>query len=95
MHNTNSDSLKSCPCFRVLRLNFAAGFFNSLLVRFHQAEILVVKHLIQRRNNEALVELNHEPCDHARRKTTLRTTRPRCRRMNDILFQCNHPLIHH
>ena len=42
-------------CFRVFRLNFASDFFNLLLVRFHQAEILVEKHLIQGRNNEARV----------------------------------------
>ena len=55
MHGTNPDSLRSCPYFRVFRLNFASDFFNLLLVRFHQAEIIVVKHLIQGRNNEAWV----------------------------------------
>ena len=53
MRRTNPDSLTSCPCFRVFRLNFASDFFNLLLVRFHQADIIVVKHLIQGRNNEA------------------------------------------
>ena len=37
------------------RLNFASDFFNLLPVRFHQAEIIVVKQLIQGRNNEAAV----------------------------------------
>ena len=46
---TNPDSLKSCLCFR---LNYAFDFFNSLRARFHQAEIIIVKHLIQGRNNE-------------------------------------------
>ena len=55
MHGANPDSLRSCPCFRVFRLNFASDFFNLLLVRFHQAEIIIVKHLIQGRNNEAWV----------------------------------------
>ena len=55
MHRTNPDSLKSYPCFRVFRLSFASDFFNLLLVRFHQAEINVVKHFIQGRNNEAWV----------------------------------------
>ena len=55
MQRTNSDSFRSCPCFRALRLNFASDFFNLALVRFHHAEIIVVKHLIQRRNNEARV----------------------------------------
>ena len=54
MHRTNPDSLGSCPCFRVFRLSFASDFFNLLFVRFHQAEIIVVKHLIQGRNNEDL-----------------------------------------
>ena len=56
MHRTNPDSPRSnCLCFRVLRLNFTSDFFNSLVVRFHQAEIVVVKHLIQGHNNEAWV----------------------------------------
>ena len=55
MHRTNLDSLRSCPCFRVFRLNFVSDFFNLLLVRFHQAEKIVVKHLIQGRNKEAWV----------------------------------------
>ena len=53
MRRTNPGSLTSCPGFRVFRLNFASDFFNLLLVRFHQADIIVVKHLIQGRNNEA------------------------------------------
>ena len=48
-------SLGVALCFQVFRLNFASDFFNLLLVRFHQAEIIVVKHLIQGRNNEAWV----------------------------------------
>ena len=39
-------------CFRVFRFTFASDFLNFLLVRFHQAEIIIVKHLIQERNNE-------------------------------------------
>ena len=42
----------TCPCFRIFRLSFASDFFNLPLVKFHQAEIIVVKHLIQGRNNE-------------------------------------------
>ena len=53
MHRKNPDSLRSCPCLRVFRFNFASDFFNLLLVRFHQAEVIVVKHLIPGRNNEA------------------------------------------
>ena len=50
MRRTNPNSLRSCLRFRVLRLNFASDFFHLLLVRFHQAEIIVVKHLIQQRD---------------------------------------------
>ena len=57
MQRTNLDSLRSCPCVRVFSLDFASGFFNLLLVRFHQAEIKVVKHLIQGRNKEAWVRV--------------------------------------
>ena len=55
MYRTSPDSLRSCPCFRVFRLKFVSDFFNLLLVRFHQAEIIVVKHPIQGRNNKAWV----------------------------------------
>ena len=54
MHGTNPDSLKICPYFRVFHLNFASDFFNLMLVRFHHAEI-IVKYLIQGRNNKAWV----------------------------------------
>ena len=53
MHRANSDSLRYCFCFQIFRLIFVSDFFNLLLVRFHPAEIIVVKHLIQGRNNEA------------------------------------------
>ena len=39
--------------FPSFRLNFASDFFELLLVTFHQAEIIVVKHLTQGRNIEA------------------------------------------
>ena len=55
MRSMNPDSLRSCLCLRVFRWNFASNFFNLLLVRLHQAEIIVVKHFIQGHNNEALV----------------------------------------
>ena len=53
MRRTNLDSLRSCLCFRVFRLSLASDVLNLLLARFHQAEIIVVKHLVQERNNEA------------------------------------------
>ena len=68
MQRTNPASLRSCPRFRVFRLNFASDFFNLLLVRFRQADTIVMKHLIQGRNNEAWLEQNLQPCDHDRRK---------------------------
>ena len=51
MLGTNPDSLGSCSCFRGFRLNYASDF-NLLLARSHQAEIIIVKHLIQGLNNE-------------------------------------------
>ena len=54
MHRTNPDSLIICLCFR---LSFASDFFKLLLVRFHQAEIITPRHLIQGRDNEAWVGL--------------------------------------
>ena len=36
-------------CFR---WSFASDFFNFLLVRFHQVEIIIVKHFIQGHNNK-------------------------------------------
>ena len=42
MRRTNLDSLRSCLYFRVFRSHFASDFFNLLLVRFYQAEIIVV-----------------------------------------------------
>ena len=51
---TNPDSLRSnCLCFQVFR--FASDCVNLLLVRFFQAGRIIVKHLIQEHNNEALV----------------------------------------
>ena len=42
--------------FRIFRSSFASDFFILLLVRFHQAGIIiVVKHLIQGRNDEVWV----------------------------------------
>ena len=45
MRRTNPDSLRSCLCFQVFRLNFLLDFFILLLG-------IIVKHLIQGRNNE-------------------------------------------
>ena len=55
MRRTNLDSLRNCVYFRVFRLNFASDFFNLLLVIFHQAKIIVVKHLVRGRYNQAWV----------------------------------------
>ena len=37
------------------RLSYASDCFSLLLVRFHQAVMMIVKHLIRERNNEAWV----------------------------------------
>ena len=52
MRRTNPDSLRRCLCLQVFRLNFSSDFFNLLLARFHQTEIIILKHLIQGRNDE-------------------------------------------
>ena len=41
-------------CFEVFQLNFASDF-GWLLVRFHQAEIIVVKHVIHGCNDQSWV----------------------------------------
>ena len=47
MYRTNPESLRSCLCFRVFLLNFFAfDLFGLLLAGFHQAKIIVAKHLI-------------------------------------------------
>ena len=55
MRRTNPDSLRSYLSFQVYWLNFLLTSFNWLLARFHQAEIIIVKHPILGRNNEARV----------------------------------------
>ena len=42
-------------------LNFASDFFNLRLVKFLQAEIIAMKHLIQGCNNEAWVGVKPGP----------------------------------
>ena len=59
MHRTNPDSLRRCRCFRVFRLSFASALFDLLLVRFYQAQIIIMKHLIHWPNNEAWVGVEH------------------------------------
>ena len=59
MRRTNPAALRSCLYFQIFRLNFASDFFNLLLAGFHQAEIIIVKHLIHGRNNET--KLGVEP----------------------------------
>ena len=68
MRRTNPDSRRSCLCFRVFRLNFASDFIDLLLARFHQVEIIIVKHLIQGRNNETRLRVEPLTFDHSRRK---------------------------
>ena len=52
MRRTNPDSLRSYLLFPSFPVEFSSDFFNLLLARIHQAEIIIVKHLIQGRNNE-------------------------------------------
>ena len=64
MRRTNPDSLRNRLCFQVFRSSFSSDFFNLLLARFHQAEIIIVKHLIQGRNNETRLGVESLTCDH-------------------------------
>ena len=68
MRRTNPDSLRSCICFKVFPVEFSFHFFNLLLARSHQAEVIIVKHLIPDAATRLGWELNHLPCDHGRRK---------------------------
>ena len=43
----------------VFLLTSAPDFFNLLLVRFHQVEIIIRKYVVQGRNNETWVGVNH------------------------------------
>ena len=52
MRRTNPDSHRSCLLFPSFLVEFSSDFFNLLLARFHQAETVIVKHLIQGRNYE-------------------------------------------
>ena len=55
---------------------------NLLLVRSHQAEIIIVKHRIPERKNVARAKIEPNLCDQGRRKNNAFTllSRPRCRR---------------
>ena len=87
MHGTYPDSLTSCLCFRVFRFSVASDFLNLLLARFHQVEIITVKHLIQGRNNEVWVGVEPSTLRPlAVVKMTLKTTAPRCRKAS-IAYQ--------
>ena len=57
MRKTNPDSLKSFLCFQVFPVEFSSDFFKLLLARFLQAEIVIVKHFIEGRNNETRLEV--------------------------------------
>ena len=52
---------------------------NLLLVRSHQAEIIIVKRLIQGRYNVTRVRVEPRPFDQGRRKKAPLPIRPRCR----------------
>ena len=58
---------------------------NLLLVRSHQAKIIIVKCLIQGRNNVTRVRVEPRPFNQGRRKNDAFTLRPRCRRFLQLL----------
>ena len=67
------------------RVSSKSCLLNLLLVRSHQAQLIVVKRLIQGRNNVTRMGIEPTSCDHGRRKTTPLPSRPRCRRFK----RCN------
>ena len=78
INRTNADSLRSCRCFRAFWLVFASDFFNFPLVRFHAKQRQFSCSILSKDATTRIEpELKHQPCDVV--KTTLRTTRPRCR----------------
>ena len=58
---------------------------NLLLVRCHQAEIIIVKRLVQGRNNVTRVE--PKSCDQGCRKNDALPPWPRCRLVNQFEFR--------
>ena len=77
MRRTNPDSLRSCLGFEIFRLRFVLT--TLLLARFHQAEKIIVMHLIQGRNNETRLGVEPSTIAIIVAKTTLQTTPLRCR----------------
>ena len=74
MRRTNPDSLRSCLCFRSFPLNFVLTYLNFLLAGFHQSEIIIVKYLIQGRNNET--RLGVEPLTLRSWSSQIRRSKP-------------------
>ena len=62
---------------------------NLLLVRSHQAEIIIVKRLIQGRNSVTRVRVEPRSFDQGRQKTTPLPIRPRCQLMMSKCFNVN------
>ena len=66
---------------------------NLLLVRSHQAEIIIVKRLIQGRNNMTRVRVEPRPFDQGRRKNDALTHSATLPTKNDALTQRCHILL--
>ena len=71
-----------------LRISSNSCLLNLLLVRSHQAEIIIVKRLIQGRNNVTRVRIEPRPFDQGRRKTTPLSIYPCCYLASSITSHC-------
>ena len=65
MLRTITDSLRSCFCFLIFCLTLILTSLTRCLLDFTKVEIIIGKHLIQRRNNEAWVGMNLQPRNHS------------------------------
>ena len=75
----NSAPTEKFLVFQFLWISSNSCPLNFLLVLSHQAEITIVKRLIQGRNNVTRVRVESRSCDQGRRKKmTSLQSRPRC-----------------
>ena len=65
---TNPHSLRSWPFSKFSGWRMNSSHVNLLLVRSHQAEIIIVKRLIQGRNNVTRVRVEPQSCNRGRGK---------------------------
>ena len=70
---TNPHPLRSWPYYKPLDCRVTSSHVNLLLVRSHQAEIIIVKLFIQGINNVIRVRIEPRSCNQGRRKNDIFT----------------------